>query len=117
MAAFLGNLRNVVIAGFVLAILLIGLYVGVQGFDPGTVAASIEHGISREQRQAWTRGTPADWANEAHAIARDQIYPPLQNAREIRLPRDYAWRESPVARVQLARAGVRLAFLLNTVLR
>jgi uncharacterized membrane protein len=33
MAAFLGNLRNVVIASFVLALLLVGLYVYVQGFD------------------------------------------------------------------------------------
>jgi hypothetical protein len=91
--------------------------VEVQGFDPGAVAAGIERGISREQRQAWTRGTPADWANEAHAIARGQIYPPLQGAREIRLPRDYAWREAPVARLQLARAGVRLAWLLNMALK
>jgi len=33
MAAFFGNLRNVVIAAFVLAFLLIGLYCSVQGFD------------------------------------------------------------------------------------
>ena len=33
MAAFLGNLRNVVIAGFVLAILLVGVYCATQGFD------------------------------------------------------------------------------------
>jgi uncharacterized membrane protein len=33
MAAFLGNLRNVVIASFVLAILLIGVYCGTQGYD------------------------------------------------------------------------------------
>jgi hypothetical protein len=91
--------------------------VQVQGFDPGAVAAGIERGITPQQRQSWTRGTPADWANEAHAIARDQIYPPLQGAGEIRLPRDYAWREAPVARLQLARAGVRLAWLLNSNLK
>jgi uncharacterized membrane protein len=34
--AFLGNLRNVVIAGFVLAILLVGLYCSLQGFDGPT---------------------------------------------------------------------------------
>ena len=33
MAAFLGNLRNVVIASFVLAILLIGVYCTTQGYD------------------------------------------------------------------------------------
>ena len=36
MAAFLGNLRNVVIASFVLALLLFVLYVYVQGFDGPT---------------------------------------------------------------------------------
>jgi uncharacterized membrane protein len=34
--AFLGNLRNVVIASFVLAILLVGVYSGLQGFDGPT---------------------------------------------------------------------------------
>ena len=33
MAAFLGNLRNVVIASFTLAILLVGLYCTTQGYD------------------------------------------------------------------------------------
>ncbi len=33
MAAFFGNLRNVVIASFVLAILLVGVYCTTQGFD------------------------------------------------------------------------------------
>ncbi|MFO1249185.1 MAG: urate hydroxylase PuuD [Alphaproteobacteria bacterium] len=33
MAAFLGNLRNVVITSFVLAILLIGVYCSTQGYD------------------------------------------------------------------------------------
>ena len=91
--------------------------VEVMGFDPGAVAAGIARSITPQQRQTWAKGTPADWANEAHAIARDQIYPPLAGASYIRLPRDYAWREAPIARLQLAKAGVRLAWLLNTVLR
>ncbi|HKQ10713.1 MAG TPA: urate hydroxylase PuuD, partial [Rhizomicrobium sp.] len=33
MAAFLGNLRNVVIASFTLAILLVGVYCSTQGYD------------------------------------------------------------------------------------
>jgi len=87
------------------------------GFDPNAVAAGIERGITPQQRQAWAHGTPTDWANQAHAIARDQIYPPLRGARELSLPRDYAWREAPLARTQLAKAGVRLAWLLNGTLK
>jgi uncharacterized membrane protein len=33
MAAFLGNLRNVVIASFALALVMVGIYVATQGFD------------------------------------------------------------------------------------
>jgi len=36
MAAFLSNLRNVVIASFVLAILLVGVYCSTQGYDAQT---------------------------------------------------------------------------------
>jgi hypothetical protein len=91
--------------------------VEVLGFDPGRAASEITRTITPAERQAWSKGTAVDWANEAHAIARDQIYPPLRGARSLRLPRDYAWREAPVARLQLARAGVRLAWLLNSALK
>jgi hypothetical protein len=91
--------------------------VEVQGVDAAAAADSIERSISSAQRKAWTSGTAAGWANEAHAIARDRIYPPLQGRRELRLPRDYAWRQAATARIQLARAGVRLAWLLNRTLK
>jgi len=87
------------------------------GRDTGAIADKIERSISPAQRKAWASGAPAQWANEAHAIARDQIYPPLNNRRELRLPRDYAFRQASVARLQLAKAGVRLAWLLNSSLR
>jgi uncharacterized membrane protein len=36
MAAFLGNLRSVVIAGFILAVIVFIIYVETQGFDPAS---------------------------------------------------------------------------------
>jgi hypothetical protein len=87
------------------------------GRDPGDVADAIERSITQAERRAWTSGSPAQWATEAHAIARDRIYPPLMNRRELRLPRDYAYRQAPLTRVQLAKAGVRLAWILNSSLR
>ena len=87
------------------------------GQDSGQVADAIEHSLSPAQRKAWLAGTPAQWATEAHAIARDEIYPPLMGRHELRLPRDYAYQEAPIARQQLARAGVRLAFVLNNTLK
>lgn len=91
--------------------------VEVQGRNSGSAAETIARAISPAQRQAWASGTPAGWANEAHAIARDQIYSPLMGRQDVRLPRDYARREAGLARMQLARAGVRLAWLLNSTLK
>jgi nuclease S1 len=91
--------------------------VDVQGRDPAIAASAILRGISPAQHSAWASGTPVQWANEAHALARDQIYPPLSGRRELRLPRDYAWRQAGLARMQLARAGIRLAWLLNSTLK
>lgn len=73
--------------------------------------------ISPAQRRDWLSGTPASWANESHAIAREHIYPPLWGAHDVRLPRDYAVREAPLARILLAKAGTRLAWLINTALK
>lgn len=87
------------------------------GYDAGAVARQIEAAITPQQRKDWAGGTPAVWANEAHAIARDQVYPPLRGRHTLKLPRDYAQREQAVTQEQLAKAGVRLAWLLNTALR
>lgn len=78
---------------------------------------AILRGVTAIQRNQWQSGDVARWANESHVIARDDIYPPLKGARRVRLPRDYASREAPLARIQLAKAGVRLAWLLNKALQ
>lgn len=87
------------------------------GLEAGAVANGLARSVTPEQRKAWARGTPAIWANETHAIARDQVYPLLDGRRRLRLPRDYAERQSAITRTQLAKAGVRLAVLLNNTLR
>jgi hypothetical protein len=87
------------------------------GPDAGAAAQGIEYGLTLAQRKAWASGAPAAWANESHAIAREQIYPPLTGRRELRLPRDYAERQAPLTRMLLAKAGLRLAFVLNGILK
>jgi hypothetical protein len=58
-------------------------------------------------------GAPADWANESLAAARG-IYAQIRNPH---LPRDYAERQSGLTRDRLSRAGLRLAAVLNRILR
>ena len=94
-----------------------GEVVEVLGRDSSSIAGRIERTLSPQERKAWAAGMPTQWADEAHAIARDRIYPPLQGRHELRLPRDYAWRQTEITRMQLAKAGLRLALILNQALK
>jgi hypothetical protein len=87
------------------------------GFDSGQVAQTIRRSVSPQQRKAWQAGSPAAWATESHLVARDRIYPTMQGRRSLRLPASYLREVIPVTRQQLAKAGVRLAWLLNTSLK
>ncbi len=86
------------------------------GYDSGAAADEIVRGVTAAQKQEWRAGPSARWANESHAIAREHVYPPLAGARDVRLPRDYAVRQAPLARLLLAKAGVRLGWILNRAL-
>jgi hypothetical protein len=87
------------------------------GYDGDALAGGIDHAITPVQRKSWQAGTPSDWANESYRIARDEIYPVARGRRTMRLPASYPRAESAVVRRQLARAGVRLAWILNNTLR
>jgi nuclease S1 len=91
--------------------------VAALGKDPLPVAAGIEAQYSLAQKTAMMRGTPADWANESFEIAAHDIYAHLRSRGPVRLPRDYAQRQSAIVRLQLERAGLRLAMLLNQIFR
>lgn len=78
------------------------------------------------RKTAWTKGTTETWAAETHRIGRESAYLTLpgfsctidkQNTRtEIELSSDYVESAQKVAAEQLAKAGVRLAAVLNTAL-
>jgi hypothetical protein len=75
--------------------------------------------ISPAQYRLWRRGDAADWALEAHALAKNIVYGQLPTPRAIeqgasyRLSDDYISSAETVAAMQLSRAGVRLAALLE----
>lgn len=91
--------------------------VEAQGLDPGVVAGRIEAGLSAQDKAKISAGTPQDWANESFALATKEIYARIPSRGPVRMPRDYAQRENPVVSLQLARAGFRLAALLNAIYR
>lgn len=87
------------------------------GIDSERIADSIDRELSPAQKRQMGQGTPVDWANESLGVARRDIYASIPPGPRIRLPSDYARKESAVARLQLARAGIRLAAVLNTIFK
>jgi hypothetical protein len=92
----------------------------VQGIasPSNALAAKLVGEITSAQAASWAAGTPEDWAMEAFAISKKDAYGnrPLSKATLQHLSAAYvAQAEKDVAQ-QLSKAGVRLAYILNTAL-
>ena len=93
--------------------------------DPAAAALALNKSVTTTQARAWRKGTPADWALESSALARTVAYdfsgeskaPDEHGQPTLKLDAVYDQRALPVVREQLARAGVRLAKLLNAALK
>jgi len=71
---------------------------------------------SAYQRQEWSSGAPADWATEAFALARSDAYGLLPRSGDrdtYSLSPAYLDQAGRDVALQLSRAGVRLAYVLN----
>lgn len=94
-------------------------FVDQLGADPRSIASDLIGHISGAQQQSWSKGTPAEWAQESFQIARDDAYGqlPEPNAHgSYRLSDDYVSMGTQDVAIQLSKAGVRLAFILNKTL-
>jgi hypothetical protein len=89
------------------------------GIDPAEVTARLIVSISAEQQSAWSHGMAADWAMEAFALARDHAYglllAPVADG-VYQLTPAYIEAATRDAALQLSKAGVRLAAVLNNAL-
>jgi hypothetical protein len=78
--------------------------------------------IGEVDRRAWEKGSISDWIAESHALARDRVYAPLPGscgeriAGVVALDEAYYASTAPVIDLQIRKAGVRLARVLNDVL-
>lgn len=85
---------------------------------PSVLADQLFAQITPEDAREWAKGTPDDWAMEAFAIGKTDVYgnPPLSAAHEQQLSADYVDTAEVDVRLQLSRAGIHLASLLNKTL-
>jgi S1/P1 Nuclease len=113
------------------------LVVEAVGKDPAVAAAAIVASLTPADVRKWSSGTPADWAQESHKVAKEITYGFVKDTAKdavasknafparkgendpcgpVQVYRiDAAYRDRALAAVkeQLAKAGVRLAFLLR----
>jgi hypothetical protein len=82
---------------------------------PTTLAKELLAEVTPAQAAAWAQGTPDDWAMEAFQLGKDDAYgnPPLSKATPQHIDAAYVTKAEQDVRLQLKRAGIRLAFLLN----
>ncbi|HEX4052220.1 MAG TPA: S1/P1 nuclease, partial [Steroidobacteraceae bacterium] len=95
------------------------VFVADLGEDAPELADALVARIGPRQLSAWRRGSSSDWAMESFALARRVAYGelPEPTARGgYRLPTAYMSESRAIAALQLSRAGVRLAWLLNRAL-
>ncbi len=89
------------------------------GDDPVAVGDALAKKITAADVTAWSTGTSSDWAMEAFVIARDQVYGKLPKptaSGTFVLPASTVAASRAIVTLQLSRAGVRLAHVLNTAL-
>jgi hypothetical protein len=93
-------------------------FVAPLGKTAPDIAATLAAGITPAQRSTWQAGTPAAWAMETFAVARDTAYGKLPKPTQgvYQLGAGYQKQALAAVSLQLQKAGVRLAETLNRAL-
>jgi S1/P1 Nuclease len=95
-------------------------FVDQLGPDAKTIASDLIGHITSQQQMQWQAGGPTDWAKEAFKMAHDDAYGqlPAPNAHgTFQLTDDYVAMATDDVSLQLGKAGVRLAMILNQTLQ
>jgi hypothetical protein len=92
------------------------------GSDPAALAQKLAGTIAPGQARAWGQGDAKAWAQESYVVGRDVTYslhsaPGCDRDRApVSLPADYAAAAQTAAALQIQKAGIRLATVLNAAL-
>ena len=85
------------------------------------LAATLTQSLTKADAAAWSRGVPQSWAGETFIVARDHAYryggllTCDKAAKPTELTAAYQSSAQSIAKVQLTKAGVRLAGILNSL--
>ncbi len=92
--------------------------------DRGGERAIVSAPIADGNMKAWEKGSISDWTAESHRIARDAVYALLPVAAScssrivevVAIDQAYYMKAAPLIEIQIKKAGVRLARVLNETL-
>lgn len=118
-----GNLKSVKLSANSKTTNLHALWDGLiqvpQTDTPSVLAAKINQEIPKDSIRMWQSGSAKDWAFQCFKMARDSIYPDFPQVgatiSTVTLGANYYQRMRPLAELQVARAGIRLAWILNSI--
>lgn len=85
------------------------------GTDDAAIAERLAQNTTSEQRQRWREGTLRGWTWESHLLAARLAYGALPSGSPKTLGDDYLIQATEVVEIQLMKAGVRLAKILDQV--
>jgi hypothetical protein len=89
------------------------------GRDANVVATDLAAKITPDDRTRWAHGTPVEWARESFEVGKTDAYgqlPPASPDGVYGLTDAYEANATKDAALQLSKAGVRLAAMLNAAL-
>jgi hypothetical protein len=85
--------------------------------NPEALATELESHITAQDRAEWVKGSIEDWVLEGHRLAQTVAYGDLGSENQSPITPAYERQADPVIELQLEKAGVRLAHLLNAALK
>ena len=91
----------------------------IEHIDSGTdnYAKRLDAALTDSDISTFDQGTVEDWALESHAVAQKVTYGALPSGETLELGADYLRTAAPAVDLQLQKAGIRLAFVLNEALK
>ena len=92
--------------------------------ERGGERALVSAPVTGEERRAWEKGSISDWIAESHRVAGDFVYPRLPVASScpqkisgvVEIGQTYYTQAVPLIEIQIRKAGIRLARVLNEAL-
>lgn len=81
--------------------------------NPAAFAAELESRITPQDKAEWQKGSIEDWVIEGHRLAQTVAYRDLSNENPAPITPAYEQQAKAVVELQLEKAGLRLAYLLD----